>query len=372
MTLQILIIGGAGFIGSHLADALLDAGHEVRVLDGLVAQVHGATGEPPAYMAPEVDIVQGDVRDVTSVRRALAGVDAVYHFAAAVGVGQSMYEMRHYAEVNTVGTAVLLEALAQRPADRLVVASSMSIYDEGLYRDHDGDLVESVSRNPALLQDRVWDPLDTEGRPLESIATPEWKRPDLRSVYALTKYDQERLCLLFGEAHGVPTTALRFFNVYGPRQALSNPYTGVLAIFASRIMNGKPPLVFEDGEQQRDFVSVHDVVQACMSALDRPESAGLAINVGSGKPRSVRDVAETMLRRLGRESLGVDVTGTLRMGDVRHCHADISCAREVLDYRPAVAFEEGVRELVDWLATQRAQDHTEMARQELVKRRLVR
>jgi dTDP-L-rhamnose 4-epimerase len=296
---NILITGGAGFIGSHLADLLLRRGHRVRALDTLSEQVHGDAardGRRPEYLDAEVELVVGDVRDRRAVDRALDGVDAVYHFAAAVGVGQSMYEIAQYTSVNNMGTAVLLEAMIERakrrPFSRLVVASSMSLYGEGLYRAPDGALVADAERPREQLAAGDWETRDRQGRVLEPLPTPETKAPSLASVYALSKYDQERLCLMVGRAYGIPAVAMRFFNVFGTRQALSNPYTGVLAIFASRLLNDRPPLVFEDGLQQRDFVHVADVARACAAALTAPEAVGEVFNVGSGERYTVRELAE--------------------------------------------------------------------------------
>ncbi|HEX2167783.1 MAG TPA: NAD-dependent epimerase/dehydratase family protein, partial [Longimicrobiales bacterium] len=291
MSRHVLITGGGGFIGSHLADALLANGDRVRVLDCLSPQVHGEDAGRPEYLAPDVELVVGDVRDPRAVRDALARIDVVYHFAAMVGVGQSMYQINDYTSVNGLGTAVLLEALIERPVERLVVASSMSIYGEGLYRDAAGMLQAGQERTLNQLRAAEWELRGADGGILQPIATPETKTPSLSSVYALSKYDQERLCLMIGRAYGIPAVALRFFNVYGPRQALSNPYTGVLAIFSSRLLNERPPLVFEDGGQRRDFVSVHDVARACVLALDAPQAAGVAINVGSGQSWTVRAIA---------------------------------------------------------------------------------
>src|SRR4051812_11760018 len=251
---RILITGGAGFIGSHLADELLACGHRVRALDCLNEQVHGASRERPSYLSNDVELIAGDVRDPELVRRSLIDVDAVYHLAAAVGVGQSMYEIAHYTSVNNLGTAVLLEALLERRVERLGVASSMSIYGEGLYRTADGQTATAVERSLEQLQAGAWDPRSMEGEALSPLPTPESKPPSLSSVYALSKFDQERLCLMTGRAYGIPTVALRFFNVYGPRQALSNPYTGVLAIFAARLLNNGPPPIYEDGLQRRGVV----------------------------------------------------------------------------------------------------------------------
>jgi dTDP-L-rhamnose 4-epimerase len=367
---QILITGGAGFIGSHLADALLAHGHRVRALDNLSPQVHGAAARRPEYLDPEVELVMGDVRDPEAVRRALAGVDVVIHLAAAVGVGQSMYEIAHYTAVNNLGTAVLLEALSARPVERLIVASSMSVYGEGLYRRPDGTLCLAAERSLAQLKAGQWELRGAEGEPLVPLPTPEAKPPSLASVYALSKYDQERMCLVVGRAYGIPTTALRFFNVYGPRQALSNPYTGVLAIFASRLLNGNPPLVYEDGLQRRDFVSVLDVAAACRLAMERPESAGLVLNVGSGRSFSIREIAERVAAATGRPELRPEVTCKYRVGDIRHCFADITQARTVLGYEPRVGLEAGLAELADWLQSQDAIDRADEAGAELAARGL--
>jgi dTDP-L-rhamnose 4-epimerase len=363
---RILITGGAGFIGSHLANSLVEAGYRVRVLDSLHEQVHGAGASFPAYLHEEVECQTGDVRDRDAVRKALVGVTHVYHFAAAVGVGQSMYEIERYTDVNNRGTAVLLEALAQQPVHRLVVASSMSVYGEGLYR-RGSKICEPLPRNHDQLSRGQWE-VEQEGHVLEPVATPETKHTLPTSVYALSKYDQEQMCLMFGNAYRIPTVALRFFNVYGPHQSLSNPYTGVLAIFASRCLNGNPPLIFEDGEQRRDFVSVYDIAAACRLALTT-QSTGEVFNVGSGGSRSVREVADSMI-----EALGVNVepviTSKYRVGDIRHCFADITKARQQLGYAPSVNFEDGLVELAEWLAETSAIDNYTQAAAELDRRGL--
>jgi dTDP-L-rhamnose 4-epimerase len=372
MAMKVLITGGAGFIGSHLADELLRVGHEVRVLDNLLSQVHDPGQRAPAYLNEGVELCVGDVRDPAAVERALTGVEAVYHFAARVGVGQSMYEMAEYTEVNNQGTAVLLQALVRQPIRRLVVASSMSVYGEGLYRpaggngDSRGSHGREVPSRPlAQLKRGEWELCDEKDQPLVPVPTPETKSPALESVYALSKYHQERMCLVAGRAYGIPTVALRFFNVYGPRQALSNPYTGVLAIFASRLLNGRPPLIFEDGRQQRDFVSVYDVVEACRLALDKADVAGEVLNIGSGEPRTILEVATTIAKAVGQPNIVPSVTGRYRMGDVRHCFADISRAQAVLGYAPRHRFADGLEDLVKWLDGKLPPDRTSHARAEL-------
>jgi dTDP-L-rhamnose 4-epimerase len=366
---RVLITGGAGFIGSHLARRLLADGHSVRVLDDLNPQVH-SQGRRPDYLEAEVELLVGDVRDRARVDEALRDVDVVVHFAARVGVGQSMYEIAEYTSVNGVGTATVLEAIAQRPIRKLLVASSMSIYGEGIYRASDGEIVENAERRRERLAEGMWEPDGPDGCPMTPIPTPEYKLPALSSVYALGKFDQEQMCLMFGSAYDIPTVALRFFNVYGSDQALSNPYTGVLAIFASRLLNGRPPLIFEDGHQRRDFVSVHDVARACALAIERPGADGRAINVGSGRSVSVREVAQRLAAVLGREDIEPEVTGKYRVGDVRHCFADISLAGDALGYAPSVELDDGLSELAEWLQGQMPDDRADSAAAELAARGL--
>lgn len=367
---QVLITGGAGFIGSHLADELLEKGYKVRVLDVLSPQVHGTNRPIPSYLNPEVELVVDDIRNAEAVRKCLRGVDAVVHFVACVGVGQSMYEIAHYTSVNNYGTAVLLEALAETPVERLLVASSMSIYGEGLYRGPDGSLHGNAMRTLEQLKRSDWEPRDAVGEPLTAVPTPEWKAPSLESIYALSKYDQERMCLMIGRAYSIPTVAMRFFNAFGPNQALSNPYTGVLAIFASRLMNNKAPSIFEDGRQLRDFVSVYDVARACRLALEAPEAAGCVFNVGSGVQHTVSEVACKIARVLGK-NIEPEISGKYRVGDIRHCFPDISEAQKILGYQPAWDLEDGLVDLAAWLEGQIAHDRFSEMKEELASRGLV-
>jgi dTDP-L-rhamnose 4-epimerase len=371
---RVLVTGGAGFIGSHLVDTLLEAGHEVRVFDSLEPQVYGqlrARGLWPGYLATDCEKILGDVRDSKALYEALAGIDVVFHLAAAVGVGQSMYEIERYVDVNTRGTAILLDLLANRKhrVRKVVVASSMSIYGEGAYCCAEHGTVYPRLRTEEQLAARDWEmrcPIC--GLSVEPQPTNEDKPLYSTSIYAITKKDQEEMCLVAGRAYGIPTVALRFFNVYGPRQALGNPYTGVAAIFSTRLLNGNPPVVYEDGLQTRDFVHVSDIVQANVMAMDREEMDYGAYNVGTGRPLTILDVAMALGQHLNA-SHPPEIAQKYRAGDIRHCVADIS-RLQAMGYRPQVQFRDGVSELVDWLRSQTAEDSFERARQELVEKGL--
>jgi dTDP-L-rhamnose 4-epimerase len=366
----VLVTGGAGFIGRAVSHELLKRGNRVRVLDSLIEQVHGEA-DGSKMLDEDAELIRGDVRDKDAVTRALNGVDSVIHLAAEVGVGQSMYEVERYTSTNDVGTAVLFEALINNPVRRVVTASSMSIYGEGLYRDADGALVENADR--PNLRDGLsqWDPVDAQGRPLTPVATPEWKRPNLSSIYALNKYVQERTTHIMAAPYGIEGVCLRLFNVYGPGQALSNPYTGVLAIFASRLLNGQSPLIFEDGEQRRDFVHVSDVARAFSDALELPAASGGTFNIGSGHHRSVAEVATSLARAMGKNRIEPEIVGRARIGDIRHCFCDTALAAEALDFSARQDFEEGLAELAEWVAQQTARDRVSEMKAELEARGLV-
>jgi dTDP-L-rhamnose 4-epimerase len=372
--MKVLITGGGGFIGSHLADRLLAEGHEVRALDNLDPQVH-PNGERPDYLDSEVELQAGDVRDRAAVRRALDGVDAVVHFAAAVGVGQSMYEIERYTSINAIGAAVVLEeALERRNSIRkLLVASSMSIYGEGQYRNpKTGESgIAPWIRPEQQLMAREWEVLADDGTPLEPEPTSETKPLRPTSIYAINKRDHEEMFLAVGAAYGIPAVALRFFNVYGERQALSNPYTGAAAIFSSRLLNDRAPLVFEDGRQTRDFIDVRDIARCCALALTEEGADGRTLNVGTGRPTSIASVAETIARGLGKE-IEPELVGKYRAGDIRHCYADPSLAQQLLGFRAEIAFEAGMQDLLEWLEGREAEDSVDVAREALVARGLAR
>jgi dTDP-L-rhamnose 4-epimerase len=358
MTDRVLITGGAGFVGSHLADALARDGHDVLLFDSLESQVHGDLPGPPAYLDPRHRLVRGDIRDLELLTRLVREVDVIVHLAAMVGVGQSMYQVRRYTDVNVMGMATLLEAIAtQRSAlklRKLLVASSMSIYGEGAYTCDACGRVAPRLRPTEQLAAGHWEVrCPTCGAELRPIPTDEDKPLYPTSIYAINKRDHEEMALAFGHAYGLPAVALRFFNIYGSRQALTNPYTGVAAIFSGRMLAGVAPLVYEDGRQQRDFVHVSDIVQACSLSMSSEAADYQVLNVGTGRPISVLQVAEALARELGW-SRGFEFAGKFRAGDIRHCFADISRIQRLLGYQPGVSFEDGVRELVAWVARQQA------------------
>ena len=370
---NVLVTGGAGFIGSHLVDALVAKGHRVRVLDALVSQVHGENSAP-AYLNSAAEFIAGDVCDREVVDRALEGIDVVFHEAAEVGVGQSMYEIERYVRANDLGTAVLLEAiLARRPQiKKIVVASSMSIYGEGAYTCETCGPMAPQIRPASQLLERRWEVECPKcGKNLSPAPTTEEKPLFPTSVYAVTKQDQEQFCLAVGRSYGIPVVALRYFNVYGTRQALSNPYTGVCAIFSARLLNKNRPLIFEDGEQTRDFVHVSDIVQANLLALETDRADYQAINVGTGRSTSIRTVSRLLAEGLGLD-LEPEIVSKYREGDIRHCVSDISKAKSLLGYEPQVTLERGIPELLSWVRAQAAQDQVASATAELESRQLVR
>lgn len=350
MSKNVLITGGAGFIGSHLADDLVVRGHTVRVLDNLSPRVH-RTARRPAYLHSDVDFVVGDVRDGAVVERALEGIDVVYHFAAAVGAGESVFEVDRCMSVNNVGTAVLMDRLVRSSVERLVFASTMAIYGEGMYRDPTGTLVEVMRRRPDQLKRGEWDFSCPVGK-LTPAPTPESKTPCVQgAVYPSSKYDQERMCLRFGRVFGVPTIALRIFNTFGPRQSSSNPYTSDLERFALRLLAGKRPTVAEDGGQLRDWVHVRDVVQACRLVLEAERPLPSVLNIGSGRARSLGAMARRMSVVFGSAE-PPEVSGEYQIGDVRHCFADISRAEDALGYRATANLDGPLLELIQWIGEQ--------------------
>jgi len=369
--MRVLVTGGAGFIGSHLADRLLAAGHHVRAFDALDPQVH--PGGAPDYLDPAVELVVGDIRDESAVGRALDDIDAVVHLAAVVGVGQSMYEIRRYADVNVGGTAVLLDRLANHPHSvrRVVVASSRAIYGEGKYRDAEGTIVYPGARRAQDMSAGCFEPLcPRTGHPLQVLPTDEESRIHPSSVYGITKQNQEQMVMTVCPSIGVEGVALRYQNVYGPGQSLKNPYTGILSIFSTRILNGNPINIFEDGRESRDFVFIDDVVESTCLALFRPQAAGEVFGIGSGLATDVLTVARTLVERYGRH-VQVEVTGAFRLGDIRHNFADLAKARRLLGYEPRVGFAQGIETFTRWVQSQEiAEDSYERSIEEMARKGL--
>lgn len=368
----VLVTGGAGFIGSYTVERLLDQGYQVRVYDTLVEQVHGGGG--PRFVPPGADFIHADIRDRSALRQALQGVQGIVHLAAEVGVGQSMYEIVRYVDANTLGTATLLEILANEAhqVEKIVVASSMTIYGEGAYYCTEHGEVFPPLRSEEQMARHDWElHCPSCDLPVTSVPTREGKLPAPASIYATTKLDQELMCLAVGQAYGISVTALRYFNAYGPRQALSNPYTGVSAMFSGRMLNGRPPIVFEDGRQSRDFVHVTDVARANVLALEADHADGQVFNIGTGQPTTILEIAQVLAERLG-VNIAPDLVGQYRPNDVRHCTADISRAREVLGFQPLVDFESGMTELVAWVREQTAVDRLDAAHAEMERRGLAR
>jgi dTDP-L-rhamnose 4-epimerase len=349
---DILVTGGAGYIGSHLVDALVAREYRVTVLDNLEPQVH-RSGTWPTYANAKAEYVKGDVRDRSVFEPLVLRSQAVVHFGAAVSVGQSMYQVDRYVDVNTRGTAVLLDILvnAAHHVEKVIVASSIGVYGEGAYECATHGVVAPTIRSEQQLALRDWEQhcpyCSTHVR---SIPTPEDKALYRDNIYSMTKYHQEEMVLLIGKTYGIPSVAPRFFNVYGPRQSLSNPYAGVAAIWLSRLLNGKPPIVFEDGGQLRDFVSIHDVVDCLVLMLEKPGADYLPVNIGSGETITILDIAKLLTRLLG-VSIEAQVTQTGRKFDIRHNTADITRARQTLGYAPKVSLEGGFSELIEWAKT---------------------
>ncbi len=369
---RILVTGGAGFLGSFLVDELVRQGEKVRIFDSLDPQVHPGS-KPPAHLNGGAEFVKGDVRDVAALGKAVEGIEVVYHLAAAVGVGQSQYQVKHYVDVNCGGTANLLDVLANSKlaVRKVVVMASMSSYGEGLYRCPACGDVRPELRTEAAMATGRWEPACPRcGGGIRPAPTPETAAQNCNSIYALAKKFQEDSVHNIGRTYGIPTVALRAFNIYGPRQSLSNPYTGVAAIFLSRLKCGERPFVYEDGLQTRDFVSVHDVVSILDVARKTTKGDHHSFNVGNGVPVAVKEIAETLARLLGVD-LPPILAGKFRKGDVRHCYADVTKLRDLLGASPRVRFDDGLRELIEWSKGARAEDRFGAAHDELARKGLV-
>ena len=377
MSKHVLITGGAGFIGSHLVDAMLARGYEVTVLDNLSPQVHADAELDdegwPVYLDRRAKRIKGDLLDEGVFEKSIEGVTHLAHLAASVGVGQSMTHIVDYTRNNVMSAAAMLETLSRKPhgIERIAVASSMSIYGEGAYCRRSGSaLMFPRLRTTEQLRSRQWE-LVEGNETLTPLPTTEEKLLQPASIYAVNKRDHEEMFLSVGRALGIPTVALRLFNAYGSRQALSNPYTGVAAIFISRLLNDQPPLIFEDGEQRRDFVHVQDVAEAFAVVLDSEECLWDSFNVGSGSPITVTRMAR-VLAHLLRKNIAPEIMNRYRIGDIRHCFADISKIERVFGFRPRRSFEQGMSELIDWVATAKAPvNRSQQSLAELQKQKLV-
>ncbi len=370
--MKILVTGGAGFIGSHIVDELVKREHSVTIIDNLEPQVH-PKGSIPSYLNPEANFIRGDVRDDKCLREAIENCDVIFHEAAMVGVGQSMYQIRKYVDSNNIGTANLLDLLVNTNHDvkKIIVAASMSSYGEGNYRCLDHGIVCPPLRPDAQMKKKDWELHCPKcSRIIDPIPTDENKRLDSNSIYAITKKDQEEMVLNIGKTYGIPSVALRYFNVFGPRQSLSNPYTGVAAIFMSMIKNDNKPIIFEDGQQTRDFISVHDIVSANMLAMEKSSADYNAFNVGSGSPVTIKDVALTLAKLYGKK-INPKIENKFRKGDVRHCYADITKIRNKLGFEPKWSFEDGMQELIDWARGAESEDKVMAATDELRKKGLL-
>jgi len=364
---KILVTGGAGFIGSHLVDKLIELGYEVVVFDNLEPQVHGDGQKTPEYLNKECEFIKRDIRNRDELKKGLKSREIVFHQAAAVGVGQSMYEINKYTEVNILGTSNLLDILANENhrVEKLIIASSMSVYGEGKYSCVNCGVVYPKLRSLSQLKEGEWEMrCPSCNQEVQSLPTDEEKPLHPTSVYSISKRDQEEMCLTIGRAYRIPTVALRYFNVYGPRQALSNPYTGVAAIFSSRILNNHPPCIFEDGGQSRDFTHVSDIVQANLLAMESDDADYEVFNVGTGRPLTVLNIAEALIKSLS-SSVDMNIVRKYREGDIRHCYADISKIRDQLGFQPKVKFEKGISEFIGWVRGEEARDQFEKSRREL-------
>jgi dTDP-L-rhamnose 4-epimerase len=371
---KVLVTGGAGFIGSFLVDALIERGHDVRIYDALLPQVHGPEQAPPPYLNTAAEFVVGDVRDRDELARALEGVDVVYHLAAAVGVGQSMYQIQYYTDMNSLGGAVLLDILANAKHNvrKILVASSMSIYGEGKYVCSEHGTVYPRLRSEDQLKARQWEMRCPHcQREVQPLPTDEDKPLYPTSIYAITKRDHEEMFISTGVAYGIPAVALRFFNTYGPRQALSNPYTGVMAIFSGRLLNQQPPVIYEDGQQSRDFIHVRDIVQGLLLAMERPEADYQVFNLGTGVPTSVLEIADMLSEHLTGGEIKPEIRNQFRAGDIRHCYADVTAARQLLGFEPSISLADGLEDLLAWVREQSAEDRFDQVERELATKSLV-
>jgi dTDP-L-rhamnose 4-epimerase len=369
-TKKILVSGGAGFIGSHLTDALIEQGHEVTIFDNFCEQVH--QGKKPDYLNKKAKLVEGNVANYEEFKEAILDAEIVFHKAAAVGIGQSNYEIKRFVETNVLGTANLLHVLANEKHNvkKFIIPGSNTSYGEGVYECKNCGIFHPKIRT----EDDIMNGFELRCPKCNAVAkpvpTPETTELYCNSIYSMTKRDQEESALFIGKTYGIPCTILRYFNVFGPRQSLSNPYTGVSAIFTSRIKNNNAPTVYEDGLQTRDFISVHDVVKANLLAMEKSSSNNEIFNIGSGKATTIIELAETLIKLLGAK-LKPEITKKFRKGDIRHCTADNKKAIKKLDWKPTIDLQTGLKEIIDWSKGIQAVDGFEKATKELKEKGLI-
>ena len=369
--MKVLITGGAGFIGSHLCDDLVELGYEVTVIDNLDRQVH-SSGEWPKYLNKKVKKIKGDIRDRSIISAALKDCRVVIHLAAAVGVGQSQYQIEEYTSVNCLGTAILLEEIIKlkQQIKRIVVASSMSVYGEGMYKNINDQIVFPKPRSIEQLKRSQWELMDSENQELSPIKTDEKKPLMPESIYAINKRDQEEMCIAIGKAYSIPVTAFRMFNVYGTRQSLSNPYTGVVAIFASKLLKNQRPVIFEDGNQIRDFIHIKDVTKAYVKALEINSHSWDIYNLGSGETTTVKDIAILMSAKLDMQIKPI-IDNHFRSGDIRHCFANIKKINKELEWYPSFSFSLGLDSMIEWLKKETIVNDEKNSYTELVDKGLI-
>lgn len=369
---KILVTGGAGFIGSHLVDALIEHGYGVRILDNLDPQIHPQR-KKPEYLNKKAEFIKGDVTVKKDLAKALKNIDAVFHKAAAAGVGQSMYKISHYVKTNSLGTANLLDLLVntKNKIKKIIIAASMSSYGEGCYKCEKCGIVQPPLREPAQTRQKKWDLYCPKcKRILKPIPTPEDARQNPNSIYAISKKNQEEMIMTVCEAYGIPAVSLRYFNAYGSRQSLSNPYNGLVAIFLSRIKNNHQPIIYEDGLQTRDFVHIKDLVRANILALQKDEANFQTFNIGSGKPLKIKDVA-LITAKICQKNITPQILYQARKKEMRHCYADIKKAKKILKWEPKIKFQAGLLDVIKWGESEKSVDLYDQAHKELQKRKLV-
>lgn len=365
--MKILVTGGAGFIGSHIVDKLIMKGYEVTILDNL-----SSTNNKPDYLNLKAEFIKGDVRDKELLEKIIPGFAIIFHEAANVGIAQSNYEIESFVDSNCLGTARLLQAIIKSKTKlKLIISASNTTYGEGLYFCEDCGKFHPEIRIAEQIEKYGFDPICPKcKKPGKPISTPESIELNCNSVYAFTKKNQEELALFLGKLYGFPITLLKCFNVFGPRQSLSNPYTGVSAIFMNRVKNNNIPIIYEDGLQTRDFISIHDVVEANILAMENEKANFEIFNVGSGNPITIKFLAEEIFS-LYEKKPEMEITNKFRKGDIRHCIADIAKIKEKLGWKPKVSFKEGLKEIFEWSKTQKSEDKFEKADKELREKGLV-